>query len=274
MNNHPTDVDGTQAFDPWPDTQVHIEWGVPGAALAMERGDYVVLVDILSFSTSVSIACSRGARVLVYSLEEIESMGGREQTTKLLNADIVTKSRHALPGRYSLSPASLMDCKQNERLIVTSLNGAQCVAAAGSAGRSIIGCFRNRRATADYLSQILKSNPSDNKRITLVPCGEMWSSIASHVGWRPSIEDWLGAGAIAERLVEQGLTSSTETNAAIAAFVSCSSDIHDALLNCVSGRELITRSFSKDVKLAAEIDVEASTVVECREGTREFQSHQ
>ena len=41
------------AFDPWPDARLHLDWGLDAARLAVERGDAVVIVDALSFSTTV-----------------------------------------------------------------------------------------------------------------------------------------------------------------------------------------------------------------------------
>ena len=51
-------------FDPWPDAQLHLDWGLDAARLAAERGDAVVIVDALSFSTTVVMAVALGAEVL------------------------------------------------------------------------------------------------------------------------------------------------------------------------------------------------------------------
>lgn len=265
-----TDVDGNQQFEPWPDTQVHVEWGTSGAALAAARGDLVILVDVLSFSTSMSIACNRGATLFVYSQPELEAQGGRKEVARRLNAKVIGKSRHAEPGGYSLSPSSLVNCEPNLRLIMTSLNGAHCVAESGGKYPCLIGCFRNRNATADYASALLSADADSPRRVTLIACGEQWSSVSDHSAPRPGLEDWLGAGAIVAALVEHGLTASVEALAAKATFLASSNQLVDVLTDCVSGRELITRGFGVDIALAAQLDVDQSSVVEHVPGGRKF----
>ena len=51
-------------WDPWPDVDIHLEWGERGASEAADRGDDVVVVDAFRFSTTVTMAVERGARVM------------------------------------------------------------------------------------------------------------------------------------------------------------------------------------------------------------------
>ena len=67
---------GRAPFDPWPDAELHVEWGQAAALLAAARGDAVVIIDVLSFSTTVSLAVDRGASVLALSRKEIDELGG------------------------------------------------------------------------------------------------------------------------------------------------------------------------------------------------------
>ena len=77
-----------------------LAWGAAGAADAAARGDIVVVVDVLSFSTSVSVATSR--RAIVYPIPEadvdVEKDVPAEATWAVARGDVPER------GRYSLSP--------------------------------------------------------------------------------------------------------------------------------------------------------------------------
>ena len=73
-------------FDPWPTkAQIHLEWGAIGAKLAAVRGDIVVIVDVLSFSTSVTVVLANGGTALSYSHQEIQAHGGPEAVAHRLS---------------------------------------------------------------------------------------------------------------------------------------------------------------------------------------------
>ncbi len=252
---HRSDV-GRSPFEPWPDdAQVHVEWGPPGARLAAERGDVVVIVDVLVFSTSLVLTATRGGTALSYSTAELERMGGRERAAALLNAEVVAKDRAATTARFSLSPASLSTIAAGDRLIFTSLNGAACTSAAAKAPVVLIGALTNASAVATAIKATLHDAVAP--RCTVVPCGERWTSVSGEPdSLRPSVEDLLGAGAIVSAL--PSLRLSTEARVAAAAFEATGASIDEALRSCVSGRELIQRGFPDDVALAAHVDSTAA----------------
>jgi 2-phosphosulfolactate phosphatase len=99
----------TLRFDPWPATQVHLEWGVTGARLAAERGDAVVVVDVLSFSTSVTIAAGRGVGCLVLPGPQLAALGGPDVVATRFGLRSAATKRTLGPDRLSLSPASLLN---------------------------------------------------------------------------------------------------------------------------------------------------------------------
>lgn len=239
-------------FDPWPPAQVHVEWGIPAAAMAAERGDIVVIVDVLSFSTTVSIAIERGAAVMAMSLDDIAASGGRDQVAAEHQAHVAAKKRDDPDAKFTLSPASLGGVEPGDRLILTSWNGAAATAAARPAPAVLIGCLRNASAVADQAAQLLSAELA--RRITVIASAEHWSSVGGGDGIRSSLEDWLGAGAIASALSAHGATLSVEAAAAGATF-NAFPNLSEALRSCISGRELITKGFGHDVELAAKVDV-------------------
>lgn len=251
-----TDVGVGEGFEPWPDAQVHIEWSPVGARLAAERGDVVVVVDVLSFSTTLSIATDRDFTCLVYSGAEISEFGGPAEAGRILNARPLSKRRQVLPGQISLSPHSLLSAEPGQRVLFTSLNGAAAAAAAASAPALLVGGLRNATATAAEITRLLRGGTA--RRVTIVACGEQWSSVqaGTAVGLRPSLEDWSGAGLIASHLAAAGFELSAEALGASRSWAG-----PEALAACVSARELVEAGFSDDVNLALEVDVSPTAVM-------------
>jgi len=248
-----TDV-AAAGFEPWPDSSVHIEWGATGAALAADRGDVVVVVDVLSFSTTLSIAVSRDFTCLVYSGAEIESLGGPAMAAIRLGAKPLSRQRKVEPGTVSLSPASLLTAERGQRVVFTSLNGATVVGAAAKAPALLVGAPRNATASAELAARMLERTRAG--RITVVACGERWNSVEPGVaGFRPAVEDWLGAGAICAGLADRGYSLSAEARLASAAWRAPTA-LAD-LAECVSARELRAAGFAADVQLALQVDADS-----------------
>ena len=218
--------------------------------MAAARGDIVVVVDVLSFSTTLSIAVARGSTCLVYSPAEVDQLGGLETAAASLGARPLNKTRRVPAGQLSLSPASLLTAEPGQRVLFTSLNGAAVTAAAAASPALLVGCLRNATATAESAARLLAAGMA--RRVTVVACAEQWATVQRGTsGMRPALEDWFGAGLICARLEERGLTLSAEARVAAAA-AAC----HDAeiLSDCVSARELRARGFGDDVTLALEVD--------------------
>jgi 2-phosphosulfolactate phosphatase len=245
-------------FDPWPDTSVHVEWGRTGAALAAAHGDVIVVVDVFSLSTTLSIAVSRDFTCLVYSGAEIESLGGPAMAAVRLGARPLSRRRKAAAGQVSLSPASLLEAEPGQRVIFTSLNGASVVSAASKAKAVLIGSPRNATACAALAAQLMTSVRAG--RVTVIACGEHWSSVdPAAIGTRPAAEDWIGAGAVCAGLADLGYSLSAEARLAAATW-SHPSALPD-LADCVSARELRAAGFTADVELALEVDAEEKVPV-------------
>ncbi len=241
---------------------MHVESGPVACALAAERGDAVVVVDVLSFSTTVTMAVEMGATVLPLAPDEIEAAGGPEVVQRTLGGEMISATRQVGPrGMFSLSPASLAALREplgrepGKRLIFTSLNGARCVHAARSAPLVLVGCLRNAEAVAAEVSELVRGA---TERVTIVACAESWTSTAGVQGQRPALEDWAGAGALAAACSELGLALSVEARAAAHTHRALGRP-QDWLPSTVSGRELIDRGFTEDVTLAAQAGV-SSTV--------------
>lgn len=225
--------------------QVHLDWGVAAALEAAERGDVVVIVDVLSFSTTAAIALERKANVVV-------AKAGAPPAPAAAGGE-----------RDGLSPARALALQPGDAAVLASLNGAACVAAVANSGATVmLGALRNRAAVVGYLAGL--GLEGRLRRITLVACAEQRSaSSGAHAGsMRPCLEDWLGAGAIAAGLEVRGLTLSPDAQAAAVTFAAATpARLGDWLRGCASGRELTERGFGLDVELAARVDATTSVPV-------------
>jgi len=216
--------------------EIRCEWGLPGVE-QIASSDAIVIVDVLSFSTSVEVAVSRGVTVFPYRWKDDSAEAYAQQRSAELAA-----SRNRLPGKYSLAPSSLMTAPRGLRLVLPSPNGSTLAFAAMSHGATVFaGCLRNASAVARQAQAV-------GTRITVIPAGERWPDGSL----RPAIEDLIGAGAIIQQL--KG-SRSPEASVAVATFEDAAAQLQNRLLSCSSGRELKARDFIDDVEIAAELDV-------------------
>lgn len=214
--------------------EIRFEWGLSGLQALAPESNVVIIVDVLSFTTSVDIAVGNGAVVFPYR-------GTAEALQPFAASAGAIVARHGRqPGAgYSLSPSSLVDIPAGTRIVLPSPNGSKLSLAAGTAV-TLAGCLRNATAVAARASQL-------GRRISVIAAGERWPDGSL----RPGLEDLLGAGAILAQLTG---STSPEAETAVAAFNHARGDLRTALQRCGSGRELIERGFAEDVVLAAQFD--------------------
>jgi 2-phosphosulfolactate phosphatase len=212
-------------------------WSLPGVLALREHVAVLVIVDVLSFSTAVDIAVSRGACVLpVLPGPDDELRAVAEEAGALLAAP-----RHNRTG-FTLSPQSLTRIPPGTRLMLPSPNGARLSLAGGSTP-TLTGCLRNARAVARAARHLARGGS-----VGVIPAGERWSDESL----RPAIEDLIGAGAIIDAL---GMPLSSEARVMRDAFHASAATIASLLRSSCSGQELIARGFREDVELALAYNV-------------------
>jgi 2-phosphosulfolactate phosphatase len=211
---------------------VRFEWGRQGVPALAGCRTFIV-VDVLSFSTCVAVAAQR--EVVIFPHRPLPTEAAAFAASQ---GAMLAGGRGA---QYSLSPASLVGAPAGLRLVLPSPNGATICLDADRHGCVLAGCLRNRSVVCQRAA--LLGGP-----FAIIAAGERWADGSL----RPGLEDLIGAGAIAAELEGR---RSPEAAAAIAAFEAVSSDLLNALEGCSSGRELVERGFSEDVRLAAELDV-------------------
>lgn len=235
------------------DFGVRLEWGRAGARAT--RPDIAVVVDVLSFTTSVTVAVGRGMQVFPFRWQGAEAHRFADDHDAELAMGRLEPARPGAVPAPSLSPAHLLTCDLVPRLVLPSPNGSTIAAELTHGHSSVVaGCLRNAGAVAEWLSPAAAAGRS----IAVIPAGERWDHDDS---LRPALEDHLGAGAILSALAALGHDGSFSPEAEAAAELFDASGIRfaDRVRNCTSGRELISKGFGEDVEVA--IDVDASAAV-------------
>lgn len=224
------------SFTDQADYDVRCEWGAHGVGELAPPCDVVVIVDVLSFSTCVEIAVSRDARVIPHVYDDASAFERAQR------AGAILAEPRGSDG-FSLSPSSLLGIPAGSLLVLPSPNGATLSLATGETP-TLLGCLRNAELVADAARKL-------GRRVAVIPAGERWPDGSL----RPALEDWLGAGAIIERL--PGVRS-PEAAMAAASYVVAGSGLLDRVWTSSSGEELVQRGFQEDVRLACQENIGVS----------------
>jgi len=231
---------GTATWFEQSDFSVRFGWGPNGLRRLAPASDVVIIVDVLSFSTSVDVAIGRGAVFLPYKWHD----GSEHDYAATHDAIVAEKGRwEHVPGRITLSPESLTRVEPGTRLVLPSANGSAQTFAAKEAGATTVrvACLRNASAVAEA---------SRSGVVSVIAAGERWRGSTGPL--RPAYEDMLGAGAVISALGTFG--ASPEARAAAAVFDDARPDLRELVMACGSGRELIDRGAAGDVELAGALD--------------------
>jgi 2-phosphosulfolactate phosphatase len=222
---------------------IRLEWGPAGAEAVAAGADLVAVVDVLSFTTTLTVAADHGIAVRPYPWAD-ESAAGFAASH---GATLAVGRSRAGPGQVSLSPGTIRRSHGIERLVLPSPNGS---AISVRLAATVIGVsLRNAPAAAAWVAR----QPGS---IAVVAAGERWPDGSL----RPAVEDLWGAGAFLDALPGD-MPLSPEAGAARAAYRAVSTSLTTALRESVSGRELIDLGFADDVEIAAEAGRSASVPV-------------
>lgn len=238
--------DAASPYDQSPQ-RVRFEWGPVGAAAV--SADVAVVVDVLSFTTTLTVALERGIEVFPYEWRDTRAAEHAVRHGATLAVGRFEALSRQDARHVSLSPATIARADGIERLVLPSPNGSTIAVGLAGSGSHVVGAsLRNATAVGAYVAQRVWRGGS----VVVVAAGERWHDDSL----RPAVEDLWGAGAVIAALVAHGLDDlSVEARAALAAYEAVRADVPASLRAASSGRELVERGFGEDVDIAAEVDV-------------------
>jgi 2-phosphosulfolactate phosphatase len=227
--------------------RVQLAWGRRGAQDAAARGDILVVVDTLRFSTAAATAAHHGA--LIYPCGTDEAL----YSAVALRVGGEVALHHAAssaPTRFSLSPRSFLAVEAGARVVLPSPNGSTCSQYGSRAPALFVGAPVNARAVAEAVSHLLNANK--RLSVTVLACGERWRVPDEEGALRFAIEDYLGAGAILSALP---FSQTMEAQVCAATFRAMQDRLDAALWECESGQELRAKGLGEDVRFAAQLNL-------------------
>jgi 2-phosphosulfolactate phosphatase len=223
--------------------RVRFDWGPTGAAAVADGADLAVVVDVLSFTTTLCVAVERGLTVLPYRWRDERATAYAEERAATLAVGRL-EARLLPPGSgVSLSSAAMAQVTGVERVVLPSPNGSTIAFGLADGGSTVVGaCLRNRAAVAGWLRE-------QGGTVAVVAAGERWPDDTL----RPCAEDLWGAGAVLALLPDAEL--SPEARLAADAFRAVEPRLLASLRDCASGRELADAGFADDVEVSGQLDV-------------------
>ena len=238
------------AIDPYAQNGfgVRFEWGSHGAAAISAGAGAVIVVDVLSFTTTLSVAVDAGIEVFPFRVRD--ATAATFAATR--GAMLAVGRREAGETGVSLSPLSVRRAVAegvltgSSKLVLPSPNGATIARQLAAAGVPVVGaCLRNATACARWVVRAVRGP------VAVVAAGEWWPGEAL----RPSVEDLWGAGLVIDALAAAGtLSLSPEAAAARAAYLGIGSRLAMGLAACASGLELANDGYGDEIAVAAEVD--------------------
>ena len=195
-----------------------LEWGLGGALALVEDArpaDVAVVVDVLSFTTTLTVAVEQGVVVHPYPWLAEDAAAYAEER----GATLAVGRREGLEtGSVSLSPVSFLGVSGMDRVVLPSPNGSAICFALADAGVTVVGAsLRNATAVSRWLRERQAST------VAVVAAGERWPDGQL----RPAVEDLWGAGAVLAALGAAG--ASPEARMAAASFRAVDDRLGDEL---------------------------------------------
>lgn len=226
--------------------RVRLAWGRRGAQEAAERGDMLVVIDTLRFSTAASTAVHHGALIYPCALDDAVF----NELAQRVGGEVALGWRKSSTStRYTLSPRSYLEIEPGTRVVLPSPNGSTCCQYGSSTPALFVGALINARAVAQAVSQLLLAG---DLNVTVLACGERWRTPAEEGVLRFALEDYLGAGAILSALP---FLQTVEAQACVASFTALHDQLEAVLWDCESGVELRAIGLGEDVRHAAQLNI-------------------
>jgi 2-phosphosulfolactate phosphatase len=223
--------------------KVNLELGARGAVRAVRRRDTIVIIDVLRCSSSILNAFVNGAREVIPAKTLSEAYEMRKQHSDYLLAREIGGLR---PRGFDLgnSPLEFIESNvQGKTLVLTTTSGIQALIRAKSARWVFVGAFLNARSVG--LKALDRA------------CGKMLgvSLVLSGRKGHFSLEDFICAGAVVDKLPLEDVELSDAATASLLAFTQAKDRLFETVMLGEHARHLVQLGLRADVKFSCQLDL-------------------
>lgn len=219
---------------------VDLEFVAGDASKAVKRRDLIIVIDVLRTSTSIIVALAKGAKSVIPTKTLREAYQLHQEHPDYI---LVGERGGYKPRGFDIenSPVALaIERVQGKNLIITTTNGTRALAESEGSRWVLIGAFLNAEAIAMEAAEISSQN---GKGISFVLAGEK-----NHF----SLEDFICAGAIAERFPKNVIELSDKTMAALLAFHEAKNNLFESIKKSEHAKNLIRLGLGEDIEFSCQ----------------------
>jgi len=214
-----------------------------GAVKAVQRGDVIIVIDVLRCSSTIITALANGAKGIIPVETIKEAWAYRKDHPEFLLAG----ERGGLkPKEFDLGNSSLnfsSEIVKGKQIILTTTSGTKAISSAKKGRKVLVGAFLNVEAVAEAALKIAEKEQAGI------------SIVLSETMGRFSLEDFLCAGAIIESLSTKKVELSDAALAALLAFQQARGSLSAIVQRGSHAQYLESIGFKEDVRFCSRMNV-------------------
>ncbi len=236
-----------------PPISINLELVAEDAIKAVQRGDVIIVIDVLRCSSTIITALSNGAKGVIptKTLQEARRRH-RENPGSLLAGE----RRGFKPKGFNLGNSPLQftpEKVKNKLIILTTTSGAKAISLAKNGRWVFIGALLNVEAVA---KEALKTAERERRGISLLLAGKEGGF---------SLEDFICAGAVIESLPKKNVELSDAALAAVLVFRQAQESLSSLIRQGSHAQYLKSIGLEEDIKFCSQINI-FSTVPVLKDG--------
>jgi 2-phosphosulfolactate phosphatase len=223
--------------------KVSLEFSAKDADRAVERGDLIIVIDVLRCSTSIVNALANGAKAVIptVTLKEAYRLRSQHPDCLLAGERGSRKPRDFDLGNSPLEFTSEKVCGKN--LVMTTTSGTVALVRSRQAEWVFVGAFLNSTTVARKTAEVAEKEEKD---VSLVLSGEKGEF---------SFEDFICAGAITERFPSNKVHYSDKALAALLAFKQAQDNLCKNVMKAEHAKHLMRTGFMRDIEFSCQLDI-------------------